>query len=136
MNLLSENFYSEILPEIVFKKNESEGSFFELISPVNLILLSEGILRRLREVEQEKKQKELDLEAEMKKRKGDNRSPTAIAYAQTLDDIGRILKNDLSEIERFVEKRTTDRELISNVHKMLDNAYKRFFVEKSKMFLE
>ncbi|MDY6968034.1 MAG: hypothetical protein SVR08_05200 [Spirochaetota bacterium] len=136
MNLLSENYYTEIQPEIVFKKNESEGTFFELISPVNMILLSEDILRRLREEEKERLQKEIDLEAEMKKRKGDRRSPTAIAYAQALDDIGRILKNDLYEIDKFVEKRTTDRELISNVHKMLDNAYKRFFVEKSKMFLE
>ncbi|MDY6935712.1 MAG: hypothetical protein SVZ03_16020 [Spirochaetota bacterium] len=136
VTFMEDNFYTELVPELIVKENGANLKFFELISPINLTTISEDILRELKKKEQEKIEQDMQLEVELKKRKLERRSTTAVAYAQTLDDIGRMLKSDLEEIDMYIQKRTTDGELIKNTHKMLDKAYKRFFIEKSKLFIE
>ena len=108
-----------------------------MIGPINFLKLSKVILAGLSVEISQRQKKEAELETEIKqKQKQQNKSQVAIAYGQALDDLGRILKDDLNEVNKYIQKRTTDRELLTNVSKMLSNVYKRFFVEKSKIFSE
>ncbi|MCU0821444.1 MAG: hypothetical protein MUC95_03095 [Spirochaetes bacterium] len=132
--LVSGIFATEPVPEIGFRQCGSEIKFHELICPVNFKALADETLNRLEEEEEEKLQKEIELEADIRKQKESKRSPVTIAYAQSLDDIARTLKKDLNEISKYIQMRTTDRVLISNIEKMLTTIYQRFFVEKSKIF--
>jgi HEAT repeat protein len=135
---LSENeFYSDPLPDLEFLKCTTNDHFHEMIGPLNFIKLSKIILDELSIEISQRQKKEIELETEIKQKlKQQNKSPVAIAYGQALDDLGRILKDDLNEVNKYIQKRTTDRELLTNVSKMLSNVYKRFFVEKSKIFSE
>ncbi len=133
---LEGSYTSEPITEVIFKQSSSSIQFHELISAWNFLQITEEVLERLEKDEEEKLQRELDLEEDIKKQKERSKSSVTIAYAQALDDITRILKKDLNEVNKYVQMRTTDRVLISNVDKMLTTIYKRFFVEKSKIFSE
>jgi formate hydrogenlyase subunit 6/NADH:ubiquinone oxidoreductase subunit I len=135
-DLVKNNYYSQPLPDMDFTKCVYKAFLHELICPVNFLELSEKILKDLARDIEAKTRREFELEEEMRQQKERSKSPVAIAYAQALDDLGRILKEDLNGINKYIQKRTTDRELISNVDKMLSNVYKRYFLEKTKIFSE
>jgi hypothetical protein len=136
-SLIENNFYSDPLPDPEFSKCETNNHFYEMIGPINFLKLSKTILDDLSIEISQRQKKEIELEKEIKqKQKQQNKSTVAIAYGQAMDDLGRILKDELNEVNKYIQKRTTDRELLTNVSKMLSNVYKRFFVEKSKIFSE
>ena len=134
--LLREDFSCELLPENMFERNSLMMDFHELIDPVNFMTVAQEILGRLVREEQEREKMKLQLDEEIKKHKRQQSSPTAIAYMQALDDLGKIMKNDLNEINKYIQRRSTDREMINNVNRMLSDVYKRFLVESSKIIVE
>ena len=134
-NFITNAFYIDPLPDFEFSKCKTDDRFHEIIWPINFLDLSKAVLNDLSVEISKRQKKEAELETELRqKQKQQNKSPIAIAYGQALDDLGRILKDDLNEVNKYIQKRTTDRELLANVQKMLSNVYKRFFVEKSKIF--
>jgi HEAT repeat protein len=133
---IEERFYCEKLPEIIFREFGISDSFYELINPVNFLTIAHDILNRLKKVEQDRQELLRHLDAELKKRKREFRSPSAVAYAKAVDDLSKQLKLELEEVNKYVQKRSTDRELLNNVDKMLSNAYKRFILETSKIIIE
>ena len=46
------------------------------------------------------------------------------------------MQNELDEIDRYVQKRSTDRELIKNVRKMLTNVHNLYKVEISRLIVD
>ncbi|MBN2041176.1 MAG: hypothetical protein JW864_14125 [Spirochaetes bacterium] len=126
----------EPLPNLDFARSTFKDNLYELLTPVNFKTVADRILEDIKSEIDTKRIKEIELEKEVREQKQRTKSTTAIAYAQALDDLGRTLKDDLANINKYIQKRTTDRELISNVDKMLSNVYKRYFVEKSKIFSE
>ena len=136
-NSITNSFHSDPLPDFEFSKCNTDDHFYEIIRPINFLELSKEILIELSIEISKRKQREAELESKQKQQQNlQNKSSIAIAYGQALDDLGRILKEELNEVNKYVQKRTTDRELLANVQKMLSNVYKRFFVEKSKIFSE
>ncbi|MFH0975284.1 MAG: hypothetical protein V1874_05815 [Spirochaetota bacterium] len=136
-SLIDKEYNIQPIPDMEFIQCTINNRFQEIIGPVNFINLSALILNKLSKEIDERKKRELELEAESKQKQSmQNKSPEAIAYAQAMDDLGRILKDDLNNVNKYIQKRSTDRELLTNVSKMLSNVYKRFFVEKSKIFSE
>jgi len=131
---LGESYTSEPVPEVIIRQSDSIIKFFELLCPYNFLIVAEKILEKLEQEEQGRLQREIELEEDIKKQKESKKSPATIAFAQALDDITRTLKKDLNEVNKYVQMRTTDRVLISNIEKMITTIYKRFFVEKSKLF--
>ncbi len=134
--LLAPTHHCESFPEVTARKAGSSRRFFELISPMNFNQVAEGILDELTVQEQKRIAAEAQLEIELKKRKGMQKSESAIEYAQAIDDIGKMLKGDLGEIIRYVQKRSTDRELITTVEKLVNNINKRYLVETSKIIVQ
>jgi len=53
-----------------------------------------------------------------------------------MDTLGAALLVQLNEIDRYVQKRSTDRELIKNVRKMLTNIHNFYKVEISRIIID
>ena len=131
-----ENYYSEPLPDHVFRESFQGQEYREIISPVNYLSNAESVLNMFIKRVQEKRMRQVELDEELKKRRTVYKSPTAIAYAQAIDEVGRKLKNDFSDVATYIERRVTDREMVTNVNKMLNDSYKRFIMEISKIIVE
>lgn len=134
--LVMENYYGEPLPDHVFRESFHGQEYREIISPVNYLSNAESVLNIFIKQVQEKRMRQIELDEELKKRRTVYRSPTAIAYAQAIDEVGRKLKNDFSDVATYIERRVTDREMVTNVNKMLNDSYKRFIMEISKIIVE
>ncbi len=87
--------------------------FFELLSPVNFSDLAESMITELIRRDQERLMAQMQIEVELRKRKHEQKTGSAVEYAQAMDDVGRVLREDLAEIVKYIQKRSTDRELIS-----------------------
>ena len=131
-----ENYYSEPLPDHVFREVYQGQEYREIICPVNYLSNAESVLNIFIKQVQEKRMRQVELDEELKKRRTVYRSPTAIAYAQAIDEVGRKLKNDFSDVATYIERRVNDREMVTNVNKMLNDSYKRFIMEISKIIVE
>jgi HEAT repeat protein len=131
-----ENYYSEPLPDHVFREAFQGQEYREIISSVNYLSNAESVLNTFIKRVQEKRMRQVELDEELKKRRTVYKSPTAIAYAQAIDEVGRKLKNDFSDVATYLERRVTDREMVTNVNKMLNDSYKRFIMEISKIIVE
>ena len=135
-NTIERSFYCDDLPEMIFLRKGLDLFFYELMNPINFLTVSQDILNRLKKMEQERQELQLQLDAELKKRKREFRTPTSVTYAQAVDDLSKKLRLELNEINRYVQKRSTDRELLNTVDKMLNNVHKRFVIESSKIIME
>jgi hypothetical protein len=62
-----------------------------------------------------------------------NRSTTSIAIAGELENVGIKMKSMIDEIEAYMNRRSTDRELNRSVRQMLLNVYNLYRVEISKL---
>ncbi len=130
------NFYCEPVPDLVFKGLIAVSGYWEMVDRVNFLSTGESILNTFIKDEQERLKRQLQLDEELKKRKIVQRSPSALAYTQAIEDVGRKLKVDLNEISKYLERRVTDREVNANVSKMLNESYKRFMLEISKIVVD
>ncbi|MCP4130649.1 MAG: hypothetical protein GY754_06670 [bacterium] len=133
---IRENFSVKSIPELIFPMDLSSKKYYELLSPVNFVILSQSIIEKIVLENEEKVRKETELEDELKKLKVKDRSKSSISIATELDDIGQKLKNQFDDIERYVQRRSTDRELIRSLHKMLENSYNSYKVEISRIVIK
>ncbi len=131
-----ENYHVEPLPEVLFPDAMFWSAHFELVCPVNFLSTAEVVLKKFIGEEEERRKIQQQIEEELRKQKKGQLNPAAVAYAQALENIGKILKNDLNEVNKYLLKRSSDKELINTVSKMLANSYKRYIVEVSKIIME
>jgi hypothetical protein len=134
--LSREHYHVEPMPEVIFRDFALLTGYYELVSPVNFLATAGVVLNKFMKEEEERRKMQQQLDEELLKQKKSHRSPTSVAYAQALDGLGKMLKNDLNEINKYLLKRSTDKDLINMVSKMLANSYKRFIVEASKIIVE
>lgn len=134
--LVREHYHTEPMPEVVFQDFAILWEFFELLNPVNFLSTAGVVLNKFMKEEEERRKMQQQLDEELLKQRKSHRSPSSVAYAQALDGLGKTLKSDLNEINKYLLKRSTDKELINMVGKMLANSYKRFIVEASKIIVE
>ncbi len=136
MERVKQNFTMRIIPGIVLPDFGNAENHYELLAPVNFLDVSESVLRNLAREEEKKQELQQKIEAEIKKLKMQSRSTSSVAIARELDTIGMRLQELLDEIDRYVQKRSTDREMIKNVHKMIGNVYNLYKVEISRIIIE
>ncbi len=136
MEILSEFFSIRVIPEPVRTMSGCALRCYELLDPVNFIRLSEDIIKSLREEEERRERKKLEIDAELKKLKRERGGSSSVEIMRGLDDIGQMLHGQLDEIDRYVQKRSTDRELIKNVRKLLTNAHNLYRVEISRLIVD
>jgi len=133
---VSENFYSAPIPEILYSGELSDRNHFELMTQVNFKKITLAMLEQKEGDIVKAKQEQAQIVAQIKNLKTGNRSMTSIAIAGELENIGIRLREQLEEIERYVNRRSTDREMSKNVRQMLNNAYNLYRVEISKLTIK
>jgi len=133
---ISEAYYSEPLPEILFSGSSEVNSHFILISPVNFLRHSYSIIDGKEDAIEKKKEMDIQIASQVKSLNMQGRSTTSVAIAGELENVGLKLKGEFEEIEKYVNRRSTDRELSKNVRQMLNNAYNLYRVETSKLTIK
>jgi DNA anti-recombination protein RmuC len=134
--MLRGKFSMEEIPDLVISESSVSQKYYELLNPINFKRKAEQVVRSINENKENKLQMQMELENEIKKIKRERRSTSSVTVARELDDIGHMLQEQLHEIERYVQKRSTDRELIKNVRKMLNNINNLYKVEVSRIIID
>ena len=132
-NRISEDYYLAPIPEILYSGELSDRNHFELMTSVNFRNITFAMLENKQAEILKARQEQSQIAAQIKNLKTGNRSTTSIAIAGELENIGVKLREQLEEIERYVNRRSTDRELSKNVRQMLNNTYNLYRVEISKL---
>ncbi|MDA3899383.1 MAG: HEAT repeat domain-containing protein [Spirochaetes bacterium] len=128
-------FKCENYPETPFAPRGRDIHFRELLNTLNFTVIVDGMISRIRREMNERKERKKELERSSVKHKV-YLSKEAQEISDSINELGKILKRDMSDILIYVKKRSTDRELIKQVDSMLSDAYKRFTLEKNKINLE
>ncbi len=136
MELITDSFRLREIPQMVLSMSGFPINNFELLNPINFTHLSEQIIKTIREEEEKRNQMQQQIQAELKKLKQGSRPASSAAIARGLDNLSGQLQNELDEIDRYVQKRSTDRELIKNVRKMLTNVHNLYKVEISRLIID
>jgi hypothetical protein len=136
MTLLSDSYCMREIPRIVLSMNGITAAYFELLNPVNFTLISEGLVKKIRDEEDKRELMQQQIEAELKKLKRGGRASSSASITRGLDDLSQQLLAHLDEIDRYVQKRSTDRELIKNVRTMLNNVHNMYRVEVSRLIID
>ncbi len=134
--IIRNRFYSLILPEMLVSEIVYESSHYEYISPVNFNVMAISMLDSKEEEIDRQKELKAQIEAQIKTVSAGNRSTTSIAIAGELENIGIKLKNQFDEIEKYMNRRSTDRELNRNIKVMLTNVYNLYRIEISKLTIK
>jgi hypothetical protein len=124
------------VPEFAVSVAGYAAGLYEILNPVNFLDAAERIIASLRDEDEKRVQTQKQLEGELKKLKEERRATSSVAIARELDSLGHMLKSQLEEIDRYVQKRSTDRELIKNVKKMLNHIHDLYSVEISRIILD
>jgi len=133
---INEKFYSVPIPEILYSGEISDRIHLELINQVNF---KNSVFAMLEQKQMEiikSKEDQAQIVAQIKNLRTGNRSTTSIAIAGELENIGVKLREQFEEIEVYVNRRSTDRELSKNVRQMLNNVYNLYRVEISKLTIK
>ena len=133
---LADSYSMREIPRLVLSLGGHGARVFEMLNPINFLSTSESLVKTIREEEEKREQAQQLIEAELKKLKRGARPASSAAIARGLDDLGQQLQGQLEEIERYVQKRSTDRELIKNVRRMLSNVNNLYKVEISRLIID
>ena len=135
-SMVKERFAGKIISELLFSSTVSAVKHYEISSPVNFKDYAESVLDSLFRDRETKKHLEEELETELKNIRRGGRSTSSAAVTRDLENLGNLLLDHLNEIEKYVQRRSTDRELNRNLRKMLVNVYNMYKVEISRLIIE
>ena len=135
VELEGEKYHCVRFVDVPSDSGASTENFFELLSPVNFSELADTMIAELIRRDQDRLIAQMEIEVELRKRKNDQKTGSSVEYAQAMDDVGRVLRDDLAEIVKYVQKRSTDRELISTVERMVSNVNKRYLAETTRIIV-
>lgn len=135
-DLVSNSFSTKNISELIFSETVSIVNHYEILSAINFKNEVEDLLGRINSEKEQREELEARLAEEIKKLKRGARSSSSVAITRDLEDIGNKLQQQLDEIERYIQRRSTDREMNRNVRKMLSNVYNLYKVEISRLIIE
>ncbi len=134
--ILKNAYGAREIPQFVISTGSGTGDLFELLSPINFLSLSDQIIKSLREDFEKRELIQKQMEEQLKTVRLESRSSSSMVIARKLDTLAGELLSQLNEIDRYVQKRSTDRELIKNVRKMLTNVHNFYMVEVSRIIVD
>jgi len=102
----------------------------------NALFEAQRALDEIIVMEKTKKEKEHLLAEEIRKRKLHIQSQGTTEYIETLEKVNAILRSEINEINKYVQKRSADRELNTQLLKMLENMQKKIFLEISSFMMK
>ncbi len=134
-SLIAPAYHCVPFADVVTGSGAFPARFCELVSPVNFTELAEAMVTELIKTDQERLMAQMQIEVELRKRKREQKVGSSVEYAQAMDDVGRGLREDLAEIVKYIQKRSTDRELIATVERMVSNVNKRYMAETTRIIM-
>jgi len=134
--ILKDAYSTREIPQFVISTSGHSAGLFELLAPVNFLFLSDQIIKSIKEDFEKWELTQKQVEDQLKSVRLERRSPSSMVIARKLDTLGVALLMQLNEIDRYVQKRSTDRELIKNVRKMLTNIHNYYMVEISRTIVD
>ncbi len=135
-NMVEKNFAVDRVSELLYPDYRSVYEHYEIINRINFLEIANIFIEAKIKEAEEKKEQDSQLEQELKKLRLKSSVSSSVSIAGELEDIGLKLGKQLKEIELYVQKRSTDRELIQNVKKMLNNTHNLYRVEISRLRIE
>ncbi|MCL1864233.1 MAG: hypothetical protein FWF73_00280 [Spirochaetes bacterium] len=133
---VSSSFRSAPIPEILYSGELSDRIHFELKESINFTEKAFAILKEKEAEILKAKEAQEQIESQLKNLRTENRSLTSITIAGELDNIGLKLRNEFDEIEKYIYKRSIDKELNKHVRNMLNNIYNLYMVEISRLTIK
>jgi len=133
---ITESFSTKNISELIFSETVSVVNHYELLCAINFQTTVENLLGRIYQEKEQREELQARLEEEIKKLKRGARSSSSVAITRDLENIGTKLEQQLDEIERYIQRRSTDREMNRNVRKMLSNVLNLYKVEISRLIIE
>lgn len=132
-DLVSEKYYGITIPYLETIQLEN---YYEIFYLINFKDIANNIKNEIIAEEKEKIEKQKELEKDLKKLRLISRSNSSISIANDLDNIGKKLQIQLEDLERYIIRRSTDRELNKNVRKIIQDTNNLFALEVSKIIIE
>ena len=133
LEIVSKDFSFSEIPDFLYSQDITDRNYFEFESLINFDEIADEILMSIEEELEREKEYQRNLEERLKLLQTANRSSTSVAIAAELENISLKIKEQLDEIETFINKRSTDRELNKNIRQMLRNLYNTLRIEISKI---
>jgi hypothetical protein len=130
------SFKCEFLPAALFDISGTALEYRELVSPSNFMIKAEMVIDQLRDAETKQQEEKRLIEQNLVGDPQTRRSKNTIAFASAMDQVGKVLRKDLVDISKYVGKRSTDREMIKSVEKLLEDAYRHYMLEVSRTVIE
>lgn len=130
---LRDGYYATSIPELLYSNELSDRFHLEFVTPVNFRNITFAMLQAKEEEIGKQKEIKAQIDAQVKMLSTGNRSTTSIAIAGELENVGIKMKGMIDEIEAYMNRRSTDRELNRSVRQMLLNVYNLYRVEISKL---
>ena len=134
--MIEGSFSTREIPQFVISISGYAVSLFELLAPVNFLSISERIVTSINDELEKQELLQKQIESQLKTIRLERRSSSSVVIARKMDTLGAALLIQLNEIDRYVQKRSTDRELIKNVRKMLTNVHNFYKVEISRIIID
>lgn len=132
-DILREGYYSTSIPELLYSNELSDRLHYEFVTIVNFKSIAFKMLQQKEEEIAKQREIKAQIDAQVKMLSTGNRSTTSIAIAGELENVGIKMKSMIDEIEAYMNRRSTDRELNRSVRQMLLNVYNLYRVEISKL---
>jgi hypothetical protein len=126
------SFKCDLLPSALFGENGTATVFRELVAVNNLIVKAENIVSAIESEEKRRAEERRQVEDGLRNTPQSKKSKNAIAFAAAMEQVGRVLRRDLSDIPKFVAKRSTDKEMVKGIEKMVDDAYRNYMLQITK----
>ena len=86
--------------------------------------------------EEKKRQLQKQIEEEIRKIRTSKKTLSSANMARQIDALGEKLEKELDELEKYISRRSTDREMIRNVRIMIKNINNLYKVEISRFIIE
>jgi hypothetical protein len=133
LEIVSKDFSFSEIPDFLYSQDITDRNYFEFESLINFDEIADELLMSIEAELEREKEYQRNLEERLKLLQTANRSSTSVAIAAELENISLKIKEQLDEIETFINKRSADRELNKNIKQMLKNLYNTLRIEISKI---
>ena len=130
---ISEKYHGITIP---YLKTIQLENYYKILDTINFKEIATEIKEQIIIEEKEKIEEQKQIEADMKKLRLRSRPSSSVTLANDLDNIGKKLQVQLEDLERYIIRRSTDRELNKHVRRMIQDTNNLYTLEVSKLIID
>ena len=124
------------LPDIILPDDSIWSDYFILESPLNFTREAETVIQNIMTEIEKKQLLQKQVEEELRRMRTSKKTLSSANMARQIETLGEKLEKELDELEKYINRRSTDREMIRNVRTMVKNINNLYKVEVSRFIIE